>query len=161
MIGPYRATLAGSALTSGSKLAKNPLNSGESLQSHIDGKMKELFMEVQVKEKEKKRREEKRREEKRREKKSIRREKEEKGEESFGCAVSAEPPPLPDMHAATTEVKHDIKWPSNRRRILIAECLNLSFGGDMRPSKKAFLTYLQHCFSLLFCLYISPLPGTQ
>ena len=29
---------------------------------------------------------------------------EEKGEESFGCAVSAEPPPLPDMHAATTEV---------------------------------------------------------
>ena len=86
---------------------------------------------------------------------------EEKGEESLGCAGFAEPPPLPDMHAATTEVKRDIKWLSNRRRILIAECLNLSFGGDLGPSKKAFLTYLQHCISLLFCLYISPLPGIQ
>ena len=63
---------------------------------------------------------------------------EEKGEESLGCAGFAEPPPLPDMHAATTEVKHDIKWLSNRRRVLIAECLNLSFGGDMGPSKKCF-----------------------
>ena len=86
---------------------------------------------------------------------------EEKGEESLGCAGFAEPPPLPDMHAATTEVKHDIKWLSNRRRVLIAECLNLTFGGNMGPSKKDFLAYLQHCISLLFCLYISPLPGIQ